>query len=120
MNKRLLKIILATLFSGIGLIYVLLSPNFNPHPPNYDSYAKQSLKAFLTTCKIFWAKTDSADTCNLNIAAGKGYDFKPIDGVTLKGSGNEATFAATAWHNKSPFRFLIDSKGAIHKIKIKQ
>jgi len=125
---RWVKIITVTALAGSGILYVILSPNYHPHPPRYDTLARQALRGFLGACSIYWAEHGGEKICGLEIATGQqdklisgtyDYGFKPSSGIILAGSGNEKTFAATARHVKSKRSFHIDSSGEIVAIETK-
>jgi len=114
---RWAKIVGATLLlSGVPL-YIFLFQSLSSHPPNYDAYAKQTLRHLLTVCSVYWSEHGEDKDCNLDVAVKQDTGFQSTAGVVLKGGGSERGFIAFSKHELSNRTFRIDSGGEISTLQ---
>ncbi len=104
-GKLLLLIVIVVTF----IVWII--PQFGSIQPRSDVNAKQELRYLLSACKAYWAKEGPGKECNVDIVSGTPYEYIPDPKVSIKGSGTEKTFTATAQHADSTIVFTIDTGG---------
>ncbi len=85
---------LTFLFAG-STLYFLVVPDQNPHQEHYYTFAKQSLRQFLTQCSTYWDKFGDNKVCSTDLMIEReGYESSK--GIIVEGQRNENNFSATA------------------------
>jgi len=105
------------------MLFVLVYPNYTPHPPPYNMYMKSALRAFYTGCVIFWEENETDISCNRETAFKQLYGDDPLPSkwggeITINGGGTPKNFSATASHKKSSKKFRINTQGEIEEIPV--
>ncbi|NIQ01703.1 MAG: prepilin-type N-terminal cleavage/methylation domain-containing protein [Nitrospinaceae bacterium] len=98
----------------IGILAAIAIPQFNQYKKRaYDSDTKSNLHNVYLACKAYWADNGSGVTCDQTLAAGTTYGFIQSAAVVVSVTGNESTFAGTAYNTNTSASFSINSIGTI-------